>query len=346
MSGITAKDIAEHLGLSASAVSLALNNKPGVSEQTRAMVFDAAMRLGYVGVKMPTSSSPRRRLCFVFYVNKLVSIAENTTFSSFVLRGVESAASAMGYSTQVRYLSAGASVEKQAADICRDVDGIVLLGTDVTEESLPEIEAFLAAVKPLPLVMVDNFFFADRLDTVGDDNAGGSRQAVEYLIQRGCRRIGYLRSRHRIMNFEERESGLRAGLRAAGLKPADIVDMGISFDDAMVDMDRYLDSNKDLPDGFFAENDVIAAAAIRAMKARGIDMPGQVSVIGFDDIPICDLTDPSLTTVHAFKEQLGEVAVNLLERRLTLPRDALDADCSGYLRVAVSTRIHIRSSVI
>lgn len=345
MSGVTARDIAAHLGLSASAVSLALNNKPGVSEQTRALVFDAAARMGYSGLRVPVPSPARRRLCFVFYVNKLVSIAENTTFSSFVLQGVESAASALGYSTQVRYLRAGESIERQAADICRDVDGILLLGTDVTGESLPEIETFLEAASALPTVIVDNFILAGRLDSVGNDNAAGSRQAVEYLLRRGCRRIGYLRSRHRILNFEEREAGLRAALADAGLKPADIVDMGISFDDAIVDMDRYLSAHRTLPDGFFAENDVIAAAAVRAMKARGIELPAQVSVVGFDDIPICELADPSLTTVHAFKEQLGEVAVRLLDQRL-LTRPDTPGAVSGRLRIAVSTQLHIRNSVI
>ncbi len=345
MAGVTAKEIAARLGLSASAVSLALNNKPGVSRETRRQVFEAAAKMGYNGLKAPSMAAARKRLCFVFYVNKLVSIAENTTFSSFVLQGVESAASALGYSTQLRYLRAGESIERQAADICRDVDGIVLLGTDIIEESLPEIDAFLTAASALPLVVVDSFMLAGRLDCVGNDNAFGSRQAVEYLMSRGCRSIGYLRSRHRILNFEEREAGLLAALAAAGLKPAEVVDMGISFDDAIVDMDKYLSAHKTLPDGFFAENDVIAAAAIRAMKARGIELPAQVSVVGFDDIPICDLTNPSLTTVRAFKEQLGEVAVRLLDQRLQARQGTGEDTCAGRLRVALSTQLHIRNSV-
>lgn len=345
MAGVTAKDIAARLGISASAVSLALNGKQGVSEQTRTAVFEAAAQMGYGGIKTQPALFQSSRICFVFYISKLVSIAENTTFSSFVLQGVESAASALGYSTQVRYLRSGESIEKQAADICRDTEGIILLGTDITADNLGEIEAFIAAVSSKPVVVLDSFLLADKLDCVGNDSFGGARLAVRYLVERGCRRIGYLRSRHRILNFEERESGLRAALTEAGLTPDVIVDIGISFDEAIVDMEKYIRSSRELPDAFFAENDVIAAAATRALKASGIQVPSQVSIIGFDDIPICELSDPALTTVHAFKERLGAVAVRLLHSRLEAGQNTLNAPDSGLLRVALSTELHIRSSV-
>lgn len=345
MSGVTAKDIAARLGLSASAVSLALNGKPGVSERTRVEVLEAAAEMGYSSLRLPAASAQRRRLCFVFYVNKLVSIAENTTFSSFVLQGVEAAASALGYSTQVRYLRASESIEKQAADICRATDGIILLGTDVTEKNLPELEAFFTAAAAMPLVVVDCPLLAGRFDSVENDNYGGVRMAVQYLIKRGCRRVGYLRSRHRIENFEGREAGLRAALREAWLELDTVVDCGISFDEANADMNRFLKSGRDMPAAFFAENDIIAAAAIRALRANGVDLPGRVSIIGFDDIPICDLTDPTLTTVRSFKEQLGETAVNLLHSRLADRAGVRVSTGSGLLRVTVSTELHIRDSV-
>lgn len=343
MAGVTARNIAARLGLSTSAVSLALNGKPGVSEQTRASVFKAAEEMGYGGVRKLPEPSGYRRICFVFYINKLVSIAENTSFSSFVLQGVESAASAQGYSTQVRYLRAGESVEKQAADVCRNADGIILLGTDLIEDSLPEVQAFLDAASSLPTVVVDSLMLAERLDCVGNDNALGSRQAVNYLLERGCRRIGYLRSRHRILNFEERERGLRSALADAGMEPDAVVDLGISFDDACEDMNRYIEKCDRLPDGFFAENDVIAAASIRALRAHGVALPEDVSIVGFDDIPICDLTDPSLTTVHSFKEQLGEVAVALLQMRM--PSRQAFSSGTGRMRVMLSTELRVRGSV-
>ncbi len=344
MGKVTARDIALQLGLSASAVSLALNGKPGVSKQTRSTVLEAAEKMGYASIRLPAVSRAPRRVCFVFYVSRLVSIAENTTFSNYVLQGVESAASALGYSTQVRYLRASDSMERQAAEICRDADGIILLGTDVTPESLPALEAFFSAAASLPLVVVDSPLLADRFDSVNNDNYGGVHQAVRYLLERGCRRIGYLRSRHRIENFDEREAGLRAGLREAGLEPDVVLEIGISYDEAIVDLNRFMESDPDLPDAFFAENDILAGAALRVFRAHGVELPSRLSVIGFDDIPTCDLTDPTLTTVHSYKEQLGETAMTLLHDRIC-SSGTLDAAGTGRLRVSVSTELHIRKSV-
>lgn len=302
--------------------------------------------MGYSNLKLPPCIPGHRRICFAFYVNTVISIAEHTTFSSFVLQGVESAASSLGYSTQVRYLRAGESMEKQAADICSEVDGIILLGTDATDRSRSEIEAFIEAASSLPLVVVDSFLLCDKLDSVGNDNFSGARQAVRYMLERGCRSIGYLRAKHRILNFEEREEGLRAALAEAGLEPELMVDIGISFDDAIVDMERFMSRQVTLPDGFFAENDIIGAAAVRVLRAHGVDVPGRVSIVGFDDIPICDLSDPSLTTIHSFKEQLGSIAVNLLCAKLQGAAGIFGVSGAGHLRVALSTELHIRNSVI
>ena len=93
MAGVTSKEIAAHLGISPSAVSFALNGKPGVSEETRKLVIATAEKMGYNSAKLANAISKRQRICFVFYVNQLVSIAENTTFSTFVLQGAETAAS-------------------------------------------------------------------------------------------------------------------------------------------------------------------------------------------------------------------------------------------------------------
>ena len=107
MPGVTAKDIAAKLNISQSAVSLALNGKPGVSENTRALVLETAMQLGYSRPDASSAPCSPKTICFVRYAGKFVQIAEHTSFASFVLQGVESRATELGYSTQVRYLNAG-----------------------------------------------------------------------------------------------------------------------------------------------------------------------------------------------------------------------------------------------
>ena len=100
MPGVTAKDIAEKLNISQSAVSLALNGKPGVSENTRALVLETAMQLGYSRPDSSSLFSPAQTICFVRYAGKIVQIAEHTSFASFVLQGVEARATELGYSTR------------------------------------------------------------------------------------------------------------------------------------------------------------------------------------------------------------------------------------------------------
>lgn len=345
MAGVTSKEIAAQLGLSPSAVSFALNGKPGVSDETRKLVIATAEKMGYNSAKLANAINKRHIICFVFYVNQLVSIAENTTFSSFVLQGAENAASAKGHSIMVKYVRAGEPLAKQLEDTIGEVDGFIMLGTDLSISSDGEMREFIRAVDGKPIVIIDSSVNYGVADCVVNDNYGGARMAAEYLLSRGMKKIGYLRSQYRISNFEQREAGLKAALSAEGLRIHTVVDTEVSFDEAYKRIAHYLDDTAELPEAFFAENDIIAAAAIRAFNARGISVPEQISIIGFDDIPICELTAPSLTTVHSFKEQLGEVAVNLLAMKLGACSADSIVEGRGCSTISVSTKLHIRDSV-
>ena len=345
MAGITSKEIAAQLGLSPSAVSFALNGKPGVSDETRKLVIATAERLGYNSAKLANAVNKRQRIYFVFYVNQLVSIAENTTFSSFVLQGAENAASAKGHSVMVKYVRAGEPLAKQLEDTIKEADGFIILGTDLTDASGREMKEFMEAVEGRPVVIVDSTLDFGFADCVVNDNYGGAMNAGRYLISRGFKKIGYIRSKHRIVNFEQREAGLNAALKEAGLECHSVVDTEVSLDEAFKSIDGYLNTGAELPEAFFAENDIIAAAAIRAFNAGGIAVPEQVSVIGFDDLPICELTAPALSTVHSFKEQLGEAAVNLLSLKFASCTAESGSGDRGCSTVSISTRLHIRGSV-
>ncbi len=316
MAAVTAKEIAKKLGISPAAVSLALNGKPGVSENTRALVLEAAMQMGYV--KAETAAAPQQRtICFIRYAGSIVSIAEHTSFASFVLQGVEARAAELGYNTQVRYHHIGDLYDHQTLNTIRKADGIVFLGTDITKAQLPEIEQFLQSLDTIPVVVVDNFHLSGRVDCVGIDGYGGAKSAGEYLLRTGHKRIGYVRTRSRLRIFAERERGFRAALEEAGTELAAVVDVDISSEGAFQAFDAWVKQKPHLPDGLFAENDIIAAAVIRVLKKHGYRVPEDVSVIGFDDIPMCEMLDPPLSTVHVFKEELGITAMELLHYRIT-----------------------------
>ena len=344
MPGVTAKEIAEKLNLSQSTVSLALNGRPGVNENTRALVLETAMQLGYSRPDI-TAPPPARTICFIRYAGRIVQIAEHTSFASFVLQGVESRATELGYTTQVRYLNAGDMYNPQTLNVIRNAGGIIFLGTDITESQLPEIEQFFESIGSIPVVVVDNNLLSTRVDCVTNDCYGGARAAAEYLLQTGHRRIGYIKAKQRIRNFYEREQGILAALDHAGMPLAVTIQADVSSEGAFQDFDTWIKQAPQLPDALFAENDIMAAAAIRVLKKHGYRVPDDVSVIGFDDIPMCEMLDPPLTTVHSFKEELGVIAVEHLDRRIRRGEVPHQMTSVGRLSTALSTCLVTRFSV-
>lgn len=345
MPNITAKEIAAKLGISPSSVSLALNGKPGISERTRSLVLETAMQMGYRKQVPGTLAGTNRTICFIRYGGSVVNIAENSSFSSFVLEGIESRATELGYNTQVRYLNAGDMFNPQVLDLIAQADGIIFLGTDITEAQLPEIQQFLYTMDNIPVVVVDNFLLRSRVDCVGIDAYGGTKAATEFLINTNHTRIGYIKAKQRIHNFEDRKRGMEAALDKAGLPLFVSVDVDVSSEGAFRDFDRWLSGKPELPQAFFAENDILAAAAMRVLKKHGYHIPKDISVVGFDDIPMCEMLDPPLSTVHAFKEELGSAAVEHLHRRISRQEVPHRQGGTGLLCTTVSTVFVSRGSV-
>ena len=345
MARITAKDIAAKLGISPAAVSLALNGRPGVSENTRAMVLETAMQMGYTRREGSSGNHQPRTLCFVRYAGNVVSVAEHTSFSSFVLQGIEARASELGYSTQVRYLTARDAYTPQNLDFLRQADGILFLGTDITTAQLAKIELFLQAIDNTPIVIIDNCLLANRVDCVVNDCFGGAKSAVEHFLNTGHQQIGYIRANHRLSVFQERERGILAALEEAGRQLAVTIDADVSSEGAFQDFDAWIKKQTVLPDAFFAENDIMAAAAIRVLKKHGYHIPGDVSIIGFDDISTCEMLDPPLSTVHCFKEELGAVAVDIIHRRITHNEVPHRTANTALFSTTLSTRFVTRFSV-
>lgn len=344
MAGITAKELAKKLGISPSAVSLALNDKPGVSKQTRNLVLETAMQMGY----SKTSSGAfhtGKTVCFIRYGGTVINAAEHTSFSSFVLQGVEARATELGYNTQVRYLNAGDMYNRQTLEFIRQAAGVVFLGTDLTASQLPEMEQFFSHLDNCPIVVVDSFLLCSRVDCIGNDSFGGSKSAVEHLLQSGHKHIGYVKAKQRILNFNHREQGIQAALNEAGLAPAVIIDVDISSEGAFRDFDAWLGKHLPLPDALFVENDIIAAAIMRVLKLHGFRLPEDISIIGFDDIPMCEMLDPPLTTVHLCKGELGTLAMDQLHRRITAGQVPHRTNTLPLVSTTLSTYLVSRGSV-
>lgn len=316
MAGVTAKELAKKLGLSPSAVSLALNGKPGVSSQTRTRVLEAAMQMGYTKAEPSGFSHTGKSVCFIRYNGTVLNAAAHTSFASYILQGMEARATELGYNTQVRYLNAGDMYNRQILEFIRQAAGVIFLGTDLTEQQMPEMEQFLSQLDNCPVVIVDSLVMSGRVDSVGNDSYGGARTAVNHLIASGCKRIGYVKAKQRILNFQNRERGVIAALEEAGYGPVCQIPVDVSAEGAVLDFEAWLDKGGQLPDGLYVENDILAAAILRVLKRRGYRIPEDVSVIGFDDIPMSQMLEPPLSTVRLAKEELGTVAMDHLQYRI------------------------------
>ncbi len=310
---ISAKELAEKLNLSPATVSMVLNNKPGISEKTRKIVLDTAADYGYQSAKKQLQKNGNRTIQFVIY-KKYGTVVSDTPFFSQVTEGINNQCSRNGYHLQITYLYDNEFRKEQLEALKKTgSDGILLLGTEMTSTDYEFFQDL-----NIPFVILDSYFDDINCDSVLINNVQGAYLATEYLTARGHNAIGYLRSNTRISNFQEREDGYYKSLRHNNIPTIHpyVINITPTTEQAYLDMIGYLKTNPAFPTAFFADNDIIAAAAIRAFKEYNMKVPEQISIIGFDDMPMCQFTDPPLTTMYVPKQRLGALAVDRLLDRI------------------------------
>ncbi len=332
--GITGKEIAKELNITPAAVSMALNGRPGVSEETRKAVLSCAKENGYDFSRLKKSRS-LGDTAFIIY-RRQGAVVSDTPFFSELFDGVESGLKEAGYRTRIFYIDRDEAPELVLADIIYSgVSGIILLGTEMQEEDF----AIFSDVQ-VPLVLLDVYFDKAGLDSVVINNNQGAYLATDYLIRKTRVQPGYLHSSYPIANFNERQDGFFRAVRAHGMPTDECIvhRLSPSTDGALSDMRSTLKKGGRLAKAYFADNDLIAIGAIRAFKEAGYDVPGDISVIGFDDIEPASYLTPALTTVHVPKKEMGQVAA----RRLV---DLLNRTSTSPLKIEAGTRLARRKSV-
>ncbi len=344
---VTAKDIAARLKVSPTAVSLAMNGKPGVSEATREKILAEAVRLGY-SVSKREITKATKNIRYVIFLERGDAVKE-TSFYSIVLQGIEARAKELGYNVLISYFYASGDWDEQISAICKNVTGLIILATEVENRHISQALPYCRQQLAVPVVLADNATSLVDVDCVVSDNLRGAYRAVTYLLKKGHPDVGYLCSKTRIDSFEERYLGVLKARRERGIDPAlplQQIDVGIASEQAYYDMCAWLEAGGKPLSAFFADNDIIAAACIRALKAKGYRVPQDVSVVGFDDMPVCTMIDPTLTTIRAMKEQMGMTAMEILYHRIEDRESGEGSKMAGVLRTTISTRLIERESAI
>ncbi len=337
-----AKDLAKIIGVSEATLSLVINGKPGISQKTRQKVESSLKEMGYghllreePAVSVPTQTTSKT-LSFVLYKEKGHLLGSNTFFP-LILEGIESSARKAGYSLNVINIER-TNLERELSYITDSgCAGYVIFATEMHEDVVSQFESL-----GLPFVIFDNDFLDKDLDCVKVNNQQGTYIAAKYLAAMGHKKIGYLSSGLAINSFLERQKyALEAIRHFAPDSPADnVYTIGYAHENARDGMDSLLKTVnvKDLPTAFLVDNDLVAIGAMQSLKAHGYRVPEDFSFVGYDDRPICTLTEPPLTTVQLPRERFGASAVELLIRRL-------EENIDSYVTQEINGKLIIRESV-
>jgi len=336
--GIKVKDLASMLNLSPATVSLVLNNRPGISEETRNKVREAVIEMGHEEL-LVNKEEEKKNILFLVYRKNGKASAATPQFSelfSEIIEGVESQVRVRGYHMMICYIDK-ATYKEEVYKINKDIiEGIILLATEMKEEQL----TFFKQLE-LPVVIMDNYLEEEPFDCITINNEQGVCKAIQYFVEMGHRRIGYLHVGGNANNFTERYFGYLRALEIHGLKveKEHIFEIITDGGEAVYEqLKEKLENQTNLPTAFFADNDIVALCAIRVFRELGYSIPEDISIIGFDNMAMTELLDPPLTTIQVSKRNIGITAVNSIINKIC-------EHTEGIVKVEVETSLMIRSSV-
>ena len=242
-------------------------------------------------------------------------IVTSTPYFSELLNAFDMKLSAMGYRFSVETLLVDDYFESNLQQTLHNtnVNAILLVATDMLEEDI----RIVLRNEPNTVVL-DACFDGLEANCIVMDNYLGGVLAAKKAISSGHRDIGYLQSETRIYNFDQRKRGFMEALHSVGLSIArhNLFSAEPSIHTATEQLSSLLRSRQSLPTFFFAENDYLAIALIKALRLQGIKVPSEVSVIGFDNIEAASITTPQLSTINVPKEKLAEFCVRQLSHLL------------------------------
>jgi len=298
---VSLKMISEATGFSSATISNALNNKKGVNESTASEIFRVARELGYI------PEDRINKIKFVIY-RRNGKIIDDSPFFNLLIDGAQKECRKLGYEMVISHLEPGIpGYEEQVMQILRYTDAaVILLGTELMGN---DINIYRGA--QCPFLLFDYFDPSMEFNGVLINNEDSARVATQYLIAKGHRRIGYLRGEFRIQAFRGRAIGYKRALQLSGLAVNSdyTITLATNMDGAYSDMAKFLADKPELPTAYFADNDMIALGAMKALQEYGYQIPQDISIVGFDDLPFAEIVSPRLTTIRVSKPEMGATAV-------------------------------------
>ncbi len=305
----TIGDVAKRAGVSMMTVSRVINNSGYISQETRQRVEQAIAELGYVPNALARSLRFKQTKTLALVLTDITN-----PFFTTVARGVEDTASEQGFSVMFCNTDESQADEAEYLNVIvqKQVDGVLL----VPAASAPDSARFLRE-RNVPFVVLDRRIRGDEVDTVRGDSEQGAFDLTQHLLSLGHRRIGMLSGPSVVTTAADRVAGYRRALLEAGAPPDDslILEGPYTLDSGYMLAEQIL--THDLrPTALVAANNFIAIGALRALRAAGLRVPKDMSLVAFDDLPAPIVIDPFFTVVSQPAYEMGQRATALLLERL------------------------------
>jgi LacI family transcriptional regulator len=326
----TIRDVAREAGVSVATVSRVINSKGIVSPTTAERVREAVRRLAYVPHGGARSLTTRQ--------TRIVGVVLPDTHGEFfseLIRGIDRVARTDGYHVLVSGSHSDLDETEAVLQALHGrVDGLILMMPG------PGCGRLLGSVpRRCPTVLLNDAGRSHAHDSLRVDNRTGSRLAIDHLVERGHRRIALIGGPEDNLDALERREGYRQALAAHGIEP----DRRLELDGAFTERSGFaagtaLARFDPRPTAVFAANDAMAVGCLAALRQAEVEVPAEVAVVGFDDIPIARYVKPALTTVRA---PIAEVGSRAMARLLEVVRDHRPA---GGLHEVVTPTLVIRES--
>jgi len=302
---ITIADVAARAGVSKTTVSRVLNAKGELDEATAARVRKVIDDLGYVPSSRAVGLARGRTRIVGVLVPSLT-----WPWMGDVLQGVVDVVEAESYGLLLFTCNRGEESMRQFATqvSAKSFDGLLVIEPEGTLDYIETLHA-----RGLPVVMIDDRGHQPLFPSVATTNRSGAEAAAQHLLERGRRKPIVVRGPERFGCTEERLAGFGEIYARAGAPiPGNfVVDGDFTFDAGRHAIKRFIEEGAEF-DAIFAHNDLSAAGAIQALREAGLKVPGDVAVVGFDDIPLAAHTEPPLTTVRQPLREMGGAAARML----------------------------------
>jgi len=327
---VSIKDIARIVGVSHSTVSRALRASPVVSAETADRIRRVASKQGYRASLIGRSLVMRRSMSVGCVATDIAD-----PFVAEVMDGIEEEANRQGYAV---FLASSHGNPKREIDVVRSfherrVDGVIVPASRVGPLYLPHL-----AQLQIPVVLINSQHPGAYTHSVSIDNAGAASRLTSHLLELGHRRVAYIGNLHGNQSDADRLSGYRSALRKAHVpyRQEFVVKADSAAAGGRTQMTKLLALHQ-RPTAVFCYDDMTALGALAAARAGGVSVPGDLSIVGFDDLYIASYTAPPLTTIRQPMKEMGRRAADILLRLVRGESVEKNVTFSGKLVVREST---------